>query len=152
VWTGTTPSFISTTIDLPTAAVGQNIKLRWRVGTDNSSTVDSYFAGGWYVDTISITKPTGYTCCGGETSACPLNENVEAGAGTFAINNGFGVGNGLWHLSTACQSGTTGHTAPTTFCRPGLRGKTTSRPWKSHRTVPHTLPSGETIPLQMLSG
>jgi hypothetical protein len=49
-WSGYSGGFITTTVNLPTAAAGQNIVLRWRLGSDNSDS-----ATGWRVDTIRIT-------------------------------------------------------------------------------------------------
>jgi len=42
-----------------------------------------------------------------------FSEDFEAGLGGFTINNSFGDGNGLWHLTTGCYAALTGHTAPT---------------------------------------
>jgi hypothetical protein len=49
-WSGYSGGFITTTVNLPSAAAGQNIVLRWRLGTDNSDS-----AAGWRIDTIRIT-------------------------------------------------------------------------------------------------
>jgi hypothetical protein len=49
-WSGYSGGFITTTVNLPAAAEGQNIVLRWRLGTDNSGS-----AAGWRIDTIKIT-------------------------------------------------------------------------------------------------
>ncbi|HWX19055.1 MAG TPA: Ig-like domain-containing protein, partial [Candidatus Binatia bacterium] len=54
-WSGTSPGFIPTVVNLPAAAGGQNIQLRWRCGTDNSNG-----RTGWYVDSISLSSPA---CC-----------------------------------------------------------------------------------------
>jgi len=53
-WSGTSGgAYITTEVMLPTAAAGQNIILRWRMGSDGS------VAGvGWRVDTIVIEVPT----------------------------------------------------------------------------------------------
>jgi hypothetical protein len=54
-WSGSTGRFITTKVNLPAAAAGNSIVLRWRMGSDSST------AGvGWRVDTISITD--GFTC------------------------------------------------------------------------------------------
>jgi len=54
------PSFITTTANLPPAAQGQNVRLRWRF------TADSSVSGvGWYVDTVSVGG--GFTCCADPT-------------------------------------------------------------------------------------
>jgi uncharacterized repeat protein (TIGR01451 family) len=58
-WSGNSGGWIATTVNLPAAAAGQTIQLRWGCGTDldNESPVI-----GWYVDTISITQDS-YSCC-----------------------------------------------------------------------------------------
>ena len=50
-WSGNSGGYITTVANLPAAAAGQNVKLRWRLATDcsNASTPT-----GWNVDTISI--------------------------------------------------------------------------------------------------
>jgi Galactose oxidase, central domain/Kelch motif len=49
-WSGYSGGFITTTVNLPAAAAGQNIVLRWRLASDNSNS-----ATGWRIDTIRIT-------------------------------------------------------------------------------------------------
>ena len=56
-WTGSSSGFINTVVNLPSAAAGQPIQLRWLCGTDNSV---SYT--GWYVDTVAVTVST-LVCC-----------------------------------------------------------------------------------------
>ena len=58
-WGGNSGGWITTTVNLPAAAAGQNVQLRWACATDtaNDSTVV-----GWYVDTISL-KDAYYSCC-----------------------------------------------------------------------------------------
>jgi hypothetical protein len=41
--------------------------------------------------------------------------DFEAGLGGFVIDNDFGLGGGLWHLSTACSAAEPGHSLPTTL-------------------------------------
>jgi hypothetical protein len=48
-WTGSSGSFITTTAQLPAAANGQSVRLRWRLGTDSSVA-----AVGWFVDTVTV--------------------------------------------------------------------------------------------------
>ncbi len=48
-WSGYSGGFITTTVNLPSTAAGQNVALRWRLASDNSN-----FATGWRVDTIRI--------------------------------------------------------------------------------------------------
>ena len=56
-WSGSSGGFITTTVNLPPAAAGQNIRLRWRLGSDSSVGMT-----GWYVDTIAIAQFS-YSCC-----------------------------------------------------------------------------------------
>jgi hypothetical protein len=55
-WSGSSGGFITTRVELPAAAAGQSILLKWRCGVD-----DSVAATGWYVDTISVSD--GFACC-----------------------------------------------------------------------------------------
>jgi uncharacterized repeat protein (TIGR01451 family) len=85
-WSGDSGGWITTTINLPAAAAGQNIQLCWECGTDdgNDSTVV-----GWYVDTVSL-KDDYYSCCGDRANlsvsqtAAPL-QFVVGQNGTFTI-------------------------------------------------------------------
>jgi hypothetical protein len=56
-WSGSSGVFVTTIVKLPASAAGQNVQLRWRLGTDSSVTPPD---GGWHVDTISIIEPS---CC-----------------------------------------------------------------------------------------
>jgi hypothetical protein len=70
-WSGISGGFITTTVNLPAAAAGQNVKLRFRRATDNSVS-----QVGWRVDTISLTD--GFTCCGaGGGGGGPCTENFD---------------------------------------------------------------------------
>lgn len=48
-WTGNLTSYITTTAQLPTAANGQNVRLRWRLGTDSNTAIN-----GWFVDNVVV--------------------------------------------------------------------------------------------------
>jgi uncharacterized repeat protein (TIGR01451 family) len=56
-WSGNSGGFITTTVNLPAAAAGKNIQLKWRCATDNSGS-----SAGWYADTISVADGF-YSCC-----------------------------------------------------------------------------------------
>ena len=66
-WTGTISSYVTSTATLPAGAVGQNVQLRWRCGTDSS-----VGNTGWRLDTITV---GGWSCV-----ACPANLAVSATA------------------------------------------------------------------------
>jgi hypothetical protein len=53
-WSGDSGGYITTVLKLPPSAASQNIRLRWRLGTD-----DSVAATGWAVDTFAVYT---YTC------------------------------------------------------------------------------------------
>ena len=57
-WSGNSGGFITTVANLPPAAVGQIIQLKWRCGTDNGTS-----GPGWYIDTLSIVDGGTYSCC-----------------------------------------------------------------------------------------
>jgi uncharacterized repeat protein (TIGR01451 family) len=85
-WGGDSGGWITTTINLPAAAAGQNIQLCWECGTDggNDSTVV-----GWYVDTISL-NDFYYSCCGDSATLSVTQTAVPAQfvagqVGTFTI-------------------------------------------------------------------
>ena len=63
-WSGNSGGFITTTANLPAAAAGQTIQLRWRCGTDNSVS-----RTGWYIDTVSVSD---LSCCTGTVNHPPV--------------------------------------------------------------------------------
>lgn len=58
-WNGLSNGFITSVVRLPAAAAGQNIRLKWRFGSDDN-TVGTGANPGWYVDTIRLAG--NYTC------------------------------------------------------------------------------------------
>ncbi|MBL0129941.1 MAG: HYR domain-containing protein [Chitinophagaceae bacterium] len=73
-WTGTSGSFITTTVNMPPASAGQPCQLKFRMGSDNSVS-----ATGWRVDNFSVSAPA---CCGAAcTITCPANITVNTGPG-----------------------------------------------------------------------
>jgi hypothetical protein len=57
-WSGNSGGYITTIVDLPSAAAGQTIQLRWLCGTDNGNGPGNF--AGWRIDSIAITTAT---CC-----------------------------------------------------------------------------------------
>jgi hypothetical protein len=68
-FSGTSGGFVTTSINLPANSAGQNIVIRFRMGSDNSVA-----AVGWRVDTITITD--GFQCC--TNSIVPCAENFDS--------------------------------------------------------------------------
>jgi hypothetical protein len=71
-WSGNSEGFITTTANLPPAAAGGNIQLRWRFGSDNS-----YGIVGWYVDNVMVSEP-GYACTGSLMPPAMFNLRIVA--------------------------------------------------------------------------
>lgn len=102
-WSGSSSGFITTVANLPAAAAGQNIQLRWMCGTDNS-----IGKAGWYIDTISISE---LACCISPTqnppnaafSASPTS-GTEPLAVTFDDASTGSITNRFWDFG---DSGTT---------------------------------------------
>jgi len=55
-WSGTITNYTNTVVNLPSAAAGQAIQLRWRCATDNGGPS----GGGWRIDSIGV---GGTLCC-----------------------------------------------------------------------------------------
>jgi photosystem II stability/assembly factor-like uncharacterized protein len=72
-WTGNSGGFITTTVNLPAAANGQNAQLRWRTAYDTGV---NPAGGGMRVDTISIYGSTRLCCGGACVLTCPTNITV----------------------------------------------------------------------------
>jgi HYR domain-containing protein len=65
-WSGSSAGFITTIVNLPAAAAGQNVKLRFRRATDTSVS-----QVGWRVDTIFVSD--GFNCCAPAGTLCAEN-------------------------------------------------------------------------------
>jgi hypothetical protein len=70
-WTGNAGTgFITTSVNLPVSANGQNVSLRWRLGTD-----DSVSATGWWIDSLTIAGIS-YNCPA-PAAATPGTPNLQ---------------------------------------------------------------------------
>jgi hypothetical protein len=56
-WSGTSGSFVSTIVNLPSTASGQTVQFRWRCGTDNGTGYS-----GWRIDTVAVNSRA-CLCC-----------------------------------------------------------------------------------------
>jgi len=61
-WGGNSGGYVTTVANLPAAAAGENIQLKWRLATDSGN---AYGSVGWWIDSISITDGGSYMCCDG---------------------------------------------------------------------------------------
>jgi hypothetical protein len=79
-WSGPSGGFVTTRVRLPAAASGQNVRLRWRAGTD------SLVSGpGWYVDSLSASS--GYNCCSGYVPPVIVNLRRVGGDVAFSFQS-----------------------------------------------------------------
>jgi hypothetical protein len=72
-WSGDSQGFVTTIVNLPAAAEGQNIQLKWRCATD---TGNAYGSVGWWIDTVVIDDGGHYTC----SPEPPTISSVASGA------------------------------------------------------------------------
>jgi hypothetical protein len=79
-WSGNSGGFVTTIANLPAAAAGQNIQLKWRCATD---TGNAYGSVGWWIDTISITDGGSYSCCGGPWEPLIFDPQIQGTNFTF---------------------------------------------------------------------
>jgi PKD repeat protein len=109
-WSGDSGGFITTVVNLPAAAAGQNIQLKWRCGTDDGNYGDLNVVG-WYVDTISVADSS-YVCCAGAIApSASFSASPTAGlaplAVTFADTSTGTVTNRFWSFGDSSFSNTT---------------------------------------------
>ena len=63
-----TPEFITSKVKLPASASGQNVRLRWRVGTDNGT-----FREGQYIDNLVVTDGAVCSCTNAVINRAPFD-------------------------------------------------------------------------------
>ena len=71
-WTGNSLGYITSSVNLPVAANGQNIQFRWRIGTDNLVA-----AAGWSIDQAVV-----FTACANQAPVIttqPISQTVTSG-------------------------------------------------------------------------
>jgi hypothetical protein len=86
-WTGlsggsaASPTYITTVVNFPAAALGQNVKLKWRQGSDSSVAPTN---PGSRIDSIAISAPACNTTA--PTVANAVSRKTHGAAGVFDIN------------------------------------------------------------------
>src|ERR1041385_1194143 len=74
-WSGDSGGFITTIVDLPAAAQGQPIQLRWRCGSDKSRS-----SPGWFIDSVVVSS---YICCPDQPPPPPFAPVAGSYSGLF---------------------------------------------------------------------
>lgn len=74
-WTGNSGGFLTTSVNLPPAASGQSIQVRWRCSTDQNTGYT-----GWYIDTVNVSSIVP-VCC----APPPLFTSVTRSGSTLSL-------------------------------------------------------------------
>ncbi|MDI1315665.1 immunoglobulin domain-containing protein, partial [Flavobacterium sp.] len=80
-WSGTNAAYVTVTVNLPAVAAGQNIQLRWRMGSDSSTG-----STGWFIDTVSIIDSVAPTYSW-TSSPVGFTSNLQNPVGVTAIQS-----------------------------------------------------------------
>ncbi len=122
-WTGSSsgyPAFLTTTVNLPAAARGQSVVLRWRVSTDSSNTTTFR---GQEIDTIRLNSCT--SVCGGTPVTCTDNnlctaDTCNPATGCVFTPDPTGCDDGNPCTDDSCATGSCLHTFNTAPCNDGV--------------------------------
>ncbi len=85
-WCGNSGGFISTVVNLPAAAAGHNIQLRWLCGTD---TANGFGGSGWYIDSVTVLDAY-YACCSPMIAPTILNPQFDGTNLSFSFQTVLG--------------------------------------------------------------
>ncbi len=77
-WSGNSGGYVTTVVNLPEAAQGQDVVLRWRMASD-----ESVFGVGWRIDTILLYD--GYTCCTPAPSGLSVDVTPSGSSNTNGV-------------------------------------------------------------------
>lgn len=113
---GTTaaPAYIATVVNLPAAAVGQNVQFKWRQGSDSS--VTPIGAIGSRIDTIALVSTACGTTSPAVTSA--VSRKTHTGVGNFDVPLPLVPVNGAVGIEPRIQPTAGAHTMVVTFANP----------------------------------
>ena len=98
-WTGEQDTFETVAVNLPAAAAGLPVQLRWRLGTDCAGQATVPY--GWWVDGVSVTSNAPHPAIGPARIAVSTDVGVQR-VETLGIGN---IGNGVLTYSVAIADG-----------------------------------------------
>lgn len=104
-WTGSQPTYITSTVDLPPSAAGQPVVLRWRIANDQSLTATA--PHGLWIDTVKLTAGTAPTDPIAQVTPTSLSFSVApdaTGTSPLTITN---IGGGTLNFTVAESETTT---------------------------------------------
>jgi len=93
-WSGNSNGYISTTVQLPAAAAGQNVQFKWRFGADDN-TAGSGPSPGWNIDDVSVNG--NYNCSG--VIAAPVRSRGDFDGDGKTDISVFRPSEGNWYLN-----------------------------------------------------
>ncbi len=102
-WSGNSNGYITSIVQLPASAAGQNIQLKWRFGADDN-TVGTGANPGWYVDTIRVNGS--YACSFTPNSVKSRADFDGDGRTDLSV---FRPSEGNWYLNNSTSGFTVGH-------------------------------------------
>lgn len=110
-WSGTSAGYINSVVNLPAAANGQSVQLKWRMGSDNSVA-----ATGVRIDDVTISN----TVCGGNapTVNSAVSRKTHTGVGDFDIPLPLVPVNGAVGIEPRTGATAGNHTVVVTFANP----------------------------------
>ncbi len=87
-WSGNSGGFIPTVVNLPAAAAGHDVQLRWLCGTDSGNDDGGT---GWYIDSVTVMDGY-YACCSPLVAPTISNPQFDGTNVTFSFQTVPGQG------------------------------------------------------------
>ncbi|HEY0179113.1 MAG TPA: hypothetical protein VGC30_05715, partial [Dokdonella sp.] len=91
-WTGAQADFATTSVELPAAAAGHEVRFRWRLGTGAGGSVDG--DAGWWVDSVTLATRELPTRPEAAVAPASIEVTVEQGAAAAATLSIANLGGG----------------------------------------------------------
>ena len=133
-WTGNSGGYLTSVINLPAAASGQPIQLKWRCGTDTGTGYT-----GWHLDGIAVAAQS---CCNNSPVPIPVFSATPQLGGaplpvTFSDTSSGIISNRFWNFGNGSTTNTTQTNFVFTYTSPGTYtvSLTVSSPYGTNTTT-----------------